>query len=127
LPQAFSGVVLGNEVLDAMPVHVVTRAAQGWMERGVTWSEQGFAWQPAPCTDELVRQIPAADTLPEGYVTEVHLVSLGFMGALGRMLSQGAGKDGRGSAAILIDYGFPAHEYYLAQRASGTLMCHYRH
>ncbi len=127
LPSAFSGVVLGNEVLDAMPVHVVMKTAQGWMERGVTWKEEGFAWKLAPCSDELVQQIPSANELPDGYVTEVHPVSLGFMDSLTRLLCRGAQEEKRGSAAILIDYGFPAREYYLDQRVSGTLMCHYRH
>ncbi len=127
LPTAFSGVVLGNEVLDAMPVHVVMKTAEGWMERGVTWEEERFAWKLAPCSDELVQQIPSANELPEGYVTEVHPISLGFMDSLARLLCKGAQEEQRGSAAILIDYGFPAREYYLDQRVSGTLMCHYRH
>jgi SAM-dependent MidA family methyltransferase len=67
-------------------------------------------------------QIPDADSLPDGYMSEVHGVACGFIASLAQML--GAGNAG---AAILLDYGFPAHEYYLDQRNAGTLMCHYRH
>ncbi|MBV8633123.1 MAG: SAM-dependent methyltransferase, partial [Burkholderiaceae bacterium] len=60
--------------------------------------------------------------LPEGYLTEVHPHAQAFMHSLGSMLTAGPG-----ACAILVDYGFPAAEYYLAQRSAGTLMCHYRH
>ena len=72
-------------------------------------------------------QIPDADALPLGYLTEVHPVGLGFMRSLADMLQAGQQLGGAGGAALLIDYGFPAHEFYLAQRDAGTLMCHYRH
>jgi len=70
----------------------------------------------------LAAQIPDAGSLPEGYLTEVHPRQCGFVRMLADMLALG----GRGMA-LLIDYGFPAREYYLAQRQMGTLMCHYRH
>jgi SAM-dependent MidA family methyltransferase len=60
--------------------------------------------------------------LPEGYLTEVHPRQCGFV----RMLSDVLKSGGRG-LALLIDYGFPAREYFLAQRQQGTVMCHYRH
>jgi SAM-dependent MidA family methyltransferase len=123
-------VVLGNEVLDAMPVHLVVKTAHGWRERGVGLADdagRGFAWRDRPCGAALVAQIPDADALPDGYLTEVHPQAAGFMHALGDMLTAGHVESGRGAAALLFDYGFPAHEYYLAQRAQGTLMCHYRH
>jgi SAM-dependent MidA family methyltransferase len=80
-----------------------------------------------PCAPSLIAQIPGADDLPVGYLTEVHPVATGFMNSLAAMLAAGHRDTGRGGAAMLIDYGFPAHEYYLEQRAQGTLMCHYRH
>jgi SAM-dependent MidA family methyltransferase len=129
-PQAFSGVVLGNEVLDAMPVHLVVRTPQGWHERGIGLADDnggGFLYSDRPCDPALAAQIPDADALPDGYLTEVHPQAAGFMRALGDMLAAGHAESGRGGAALLFDYGFPAHEYYLAQRAQGTLMCHYRH
>ena len=125
MPDAFSGVVLANEVLDAMPVELVTRTANGWMRQMVTVQEGAFAFVPAPLThalqEQLQRQVPDHEQLLEGYVTELHPVAAGFMGSLATMFAQGRG------AAILLDYGFPAHEYYLDQRLGGTLMCHYRH
>ena len=124
-PAAFSGVVLANEVLDAMPVQLVSKGAHGWQEQMVTVEEGAFALTPRPADPALVRriagQIPQADELPEGYLTEVHGIGCGFMASLAHMLKGGKG------AAILVDYGFPAHEYYVDQRSTGTLMCHYRH
>lgn len=126
-PPAFSGVVIGNEVLDAMPVHLVVKTERGWKERGIGLSEKTFVYRDRPCAPSLVAQIPDAGDLPPGYLTEVHPVAAGFMRSLGAMIGTGHHETGRGGAAILIDYGFPAHEYYLAQRSEGTLMCHYRH
>ncbi|HTH44985.1 MAG TPA: SAM-dependent methyltransferase [Oxalicibacterium sp.] len=126
-PPAFSGVVVGNEVLDAMPVSLVVKTAAGWLERGVTVRDGSFAFEDRACDPALIEQIPEADVLPVGYVTEVHPLAAGFMASLASMLTAGAEQSGKGSAAVLIDYGFPAHEYYLDQRHAGTLMCHYRH
>jgi SAM-dependent MidA family methyltransferase len=125
LPQTFDGVVLGNEVLDAMPVDMVTLTDTGWQALHVTVRDGAFAWEPvapdAALAAQIARQIPDQGTLPVGYVTEVHGAGCGFMATLGAMLSQGKG------AALLFDYGFPAREFYLGDRATGTLMCHYRH
>lgn len=127
MPEAFCGVVLGNEVLDAMPVNLLVRTAGGWAERGVEVSDAGFAFADRPCDAALAAQIPEPQALAPGYVTEVHPLAAGFMRSLGAMLRAGREREGRGGVALLIDYGFPAHEYYHPQRAQGTLMCHYRH
>ena len=125
MPDTFSGVVLANEVLDAMPVELVIRQDGEWLRQMVTVRDGAFAFVPAPLTAELAaqvaRQIPDAEQLPDGYLTEIHPVAEGFMASLAGMMKAGRG------AAILLDYGFPAHEYYLDQRMGGTLMCHYRH
>ena len=125
MPERFSGVVLANEVLDAMPVELVLNTAQGWRRQMVTIENGAFAFVQQPLDAELqaqlARQIPDHDQRPEGYLTEIHPVSDGFMRSLAAMFEGGKG------AAILLDYGFPAHEYYLDQRMGGTLMCHYRH
>lgn len=126
-PAAYSGVVIGNEVLDAMPVHLVVKTEQGWKERGIGLSSRKFVYRDRACESWLIDQIPEAEALPVGYLTEVHPVSIAFMNSLAAMLCAGYADSGHGGAAILIDYGFPAHEYYLAQRTHGTLMCHYRH
>ncbi|HWT72742.1 MAG TPA: SAM-dependent methyltransferase [Oxalicibacterium sp.] len=126
-PPAFSGVVVGNEVLDAMPVSLVVKTADGWLERGVAVRDGSFVFEDRACDPALIEQIPEADALPVGYVTEVHPQAAGFMASLASMLTAGAEQGGKGGAAVLIDYGFPAGEYYLDQRRAGTLMCHYRH
>jgi SAM-dependent MidA family methyltransferase len=125
-PAAFEGAVIGNEVLDAMPVSLVCKTPDGWSDLHVGWAGGRFMLVERPAGAEalarIAAQIPDAQQLPAGYVTELHGVASGFMATLARTLAAG-----RGGAAILLDYGFPAHEYYLPQRASGTLMCHYRH
>ena len=132
-PAHFSGVAIGNEVLDAMPVSLVVRTADGWQERGVGCAGDGsdaVVFADRPCDPSLIAQIPDADDLPLGYLTEVHPVAAGFMRSLAAMLRRTDGTDdgaGGGALALLIDYGFPGHEYYLGQRSQGTLMCHYRH
>lgn len=129
LPESFSGVVIGNEVLDAMPVELVLRGAEGWLQRGVGLSEADadggggqFIYIDRPAEPALIAQIPDAESLTVGHLTEVHPVAIGFMRSLGAML-----KAGQGGVALFFDYGFPAAEYYLQQRDQGTLMCHYRH
>ncbi len=125
-PPAFSGLVIGNEVLDAMPVHLLVRQGGSWHERGVSMgkgvADEAFCYVDRAADPALGSQIPDADSLPDGYLTEVNLQQYGFIRMLADML-----RAGEGGAALLIDYGFPASEYYLPQRAEGTLMCHYRH
>ncbi|WP_423680557.1 class I SAM-dependent methyltransferase [Undibacterium sp. WLHG33] len=133
MPAAFSGIVLGNEVLDAMPVDLVRKTADGWCEIGVALADDNdndaasLQYRERACDAEKCAQIPDANELPVGYLTEVHAVASGFMHSLAQMLNAGRAASGKGSAAILIDYGFPAHEYYHPQRNQGSLMCHYRH
>jgi len=123
MPASFSGLVLGNEVLDAMPVDLVKKTTAGWNEVGVGLAEDRLVWSERALQDDtLLAQIPDKDALPIGYLTEVHAVARGFMHSVSGMVSAS------GSGAVLwIDYGFPAAEYYLHQRDAGTLMCHYRH
>lgn len=129
MPERFSGVVLANEVLDAMPVELVIRTTHGWQRQMVTVENGAFAFVQQPLGPsleaQLAHQVPDCENRPEGYLTELHPVGAGFMRSLAAMFEDG--HDGKGGAAILIDYGFPAHEYYLDQRMGGTLMCHYRH
>jgi SAM-dependent MidA family methyltransferase len=125
-PVSFDGVVIANEVLDAMPVSLVRKTLDGWCELQVGIREGHFVFEAAPIAEplmaQILRQIPDVDSLPDGFMTEVHGVACGFMASLAQMLMAG-----NAGAAILLDYGFPAREYYLDQRVNGTLMCHYRH
>ena len=93
-PPAFSGVVIGNEVLDAMPVHLVVKTEHGWKERGIGLSDKNFVFRDRPCNPALIAQIPDADDLPVGYLTEVHPVAAGFMRTLAAMLA-GANHGGK--------------------------------
>jgi SAM-dependent MidA family methyltransferase len=124
-PDAFHGVVLANEVLDAMPVELVMKEGASWSRQYVTIAGGAFTLIPgqadAALLEQVARQIPEAAQLQDGYLTELHPVACGFMRSLAAMFQNGKG------AAILFDYGFPAHEYYFDERSSGTLMCHYRH
>ena len=124
-PETFCGVVLANEVLDAMPVELVRKTDAGWHQVMVTIEHGRFAFtERAPycaLAEHILRQIPDADTLPPGYLSEVHPLASAFMATLAQMLAGGSG------AALLFDYGFPAHEYYFDERVAGTVMCHYRH
>jgi len=126
LPDAFEGVVIGNEVLDAMPVRLVVRKLGAWHERGVVMLNDRFAFDDRPIVpDAQIELIDAAideanDDEPfADYVTETHEAALAFTKTVCTMLTCGA--------AFFIDYGFPRREFYHAQRATGTLMCHYRH
>ncbi len=120
LPERFEGVILANEVLDALPVALVRVQDGDTLELGVTAAadHEGFAWITRPADGELLRAA-ASLALPDEYTTEIHLAARGMVRSLGAILERGA--------AFLIDYGFPRAEYYHSQRASGTLMCHYRH
>lgn len=125
LPRRFSGLVLGNEVLDAMPAHLVTWRAGQLFERGVTIQDGRFAWSERTLTEgELLRQalaLPPAGFVSgdAAYTSEINLAAQGFVRSLGQMLEQGM--------VLMLDYGFGTSEYYHPQRSSGTLMCHYRH
>ncbi len=116
LPDAAHGVVVGNEVLDAMPVRLVAFDGERWLERGVVGDDGRFAWRDRPADISLPGEAAA---LPPGSVTELHAHATAFVATLAERLRTGA--------AFFIDYGFPAAEYYHPQRSGGTLMCHRGH
>ena len=115
LPDAMQGVVVGNEVLDAMPVQLLYFDGTRWFERGVVARGDGFAWGDRP----TALAPPFATALPPGTVTEIHPQAEAFIATLAERLTRGA--------AFFVDYGFPAAEYYHPQRSGGTLMCHRAH
>ena len=112
LPERFSGVVVGNEVLDAMPVKLLVRKGGQWHERGVG---PGPAWIDRP-TD---LRPPIAIPGEHDYLTEIHPHAEAFIRTLADRLERGA--------AFFLDYGFGEDEYYHPQRSMGTLMCHRGH
>jgi SAM-dependent MidA family methyltransferase len=122
LPKHLTGLVIGNEVLDALPVHLVThtREAAGTLyELGIGEESQQFVWRDMPLSQGSLFDAATALNLPEGYLTEINLAAPALVASLADALEVGA--------ILLLDYGFPQREYYHPQREHGTLMCHYRH
>jgi len=145
LPPQMQGVILGNEVLDAMPVQLLLRRSGVWYERGVALAgaaAEAGAGAPEPT---LLRQVQGAEAVPladaapafawadratdlrppleiagtHDYLCEIHPQAEAFIATLAERWQRGV--------AFFIDYGFPEAEYYHPQRSSGTLMCHRAH
>jgi SAM-dependent MidA family methyltransferase len=116
LPDVIEGVVIGNEVLDAMPVRLYARRDGVWHERGVSGA---FVFEDRPLAPAAVPPVLAAVPGDHAYVTETHDAAAAFVRTVCGALRRGV--------ALFADYGFPRPEYYHAQRTEGTLMCHYRH
>ncbi len=124
LPDAFEGVMLANEVVDAMPVHGFAIRQGRVVERCVRVADAGFEdFYREPASEDLLKAVQALCeaglALPEGYRSEVNLRAAPWVASLGRSLQRGV--------LFIIDYGYPRGEYYLPERDMGTLMCHYRH
>jgi SAM-dependent MidA family methyltransferase len=115
LPPVMRGVVLGNEVLDAMPVRLLALGSGGWSERGVAWRGDGFVFEDRPTS----ARPPADAPFVPGTVTEIHDQAQAFVRTLAHRLERGL--------LLFVDYGFPEAEYYHPQRTGGTLMCHRAH
>ena len=115
LPEQLRGVIVGNEVLDAMPVKLLHRVGGVWHERGVVASLMDFDFEDRP-TD---LRPPLAIGGAQDYLTEIHPQAQAFVRTISDRLQAGA--------AFLLDYGFPEAEYYHPQRHMGTLMCHRGH
>jgi len=126
LPEQLSGVVVGNEVLDAMPVQLLVRKSGVWHERGVVWNAD--APSPLQWEDRVTDLRPPMDVPGEhDYLTEIHSQAEAFVATLADRFKAGEAATGKGGAAFLIDYGFPESEYFHPQRSMGTLMCHQLH
>lgn len=141
LPERFDGLVLANELLDALPVHLVRWTDDAILERGVSLAEEAtnvaadaitpqqqahplasFVWQERPASGAVLgrAQALAGEGVPGGgYLSEIGLAAAAWTASWADLLGRGA--------LLLIDYGFPRREFYHPQRSEGTLMCHYRH
>lgn len=115
LPARLCGVLVGNEVLDAMPVQLLARVGGVWHERGVALHQGQLAWADRPTTLRPPLEIEG----PHDYLTEIHPQAEAFIRTLSDHLERGA--------VFLIDYGFGESEYYHPQRHMGTVMCHRAH
>lgn len=116
LPNSFSGVILGNEVLDALPVNCFTITANGIKERSVGVNNEGFHWK---LTEPTQTMAPWLDDIDYYYESEINLQLPAWLSALNQCLRQGA--------ILFFDYGYGRQEYYHPDRNTGTLMCHYQH
>jgi len=125
LPGGIRGVVIGNEVLDAMPAHRFRVQAGTLNECRVASHGEGFHWVEADCAGSVLAQHAESvlgtlgHALPDGYTSELAPARQDFISRLGECLEQGV--------ALLFDYGYARDEYYHPQRSSGTLRCFHRH
>ena len=122
--QPFTGVVLANEVMDALPVHRIVDRQGVLNELRVQWHTGGFTWLEVPAGPALNRQtqdikLQLRYPWPAVYTTEISMTLAPWLAALSDSLRQGV--------MLLIDYGYPRSEYYHPDRVDGTLLCHYRH
>ena len=118
------GVVLANEVVDAMPVHRFRICTSEVQECTIGSHEDRFRWRLAAAGSQLAAAVTRLgavlpERLPDGYTSEINLALPAWVASLASGLEAGV--------MLFIDYGFPRHEYYHPDRSQGTLMCHYRH
>jgi len=125
LPPTFRGLVLGNEVLDAMPVEVVRVTHDAVETAGVQFdaTRDAFEWSyraaPADLAATARAAVPAEALDDKGYITELGLEARAFTSTVASIVDRGV--------MLFIDYGFPAREFYHPERSMGTLRGHYRH
>ena len=119
LPENISGAVIGNEVLDALPVHLLHWTKGKIQEVGVSNKDHRFIWQDKPLETPALLEAVKNIQVPNDYLSEVSLTARGLVASLCERMDKGA--------LLFVDYGFGAQEYYHPQRSRGTLMCHYRH
>lgn len=124
LPEKFEGVVVANEVLDALPVERFVRQANTNLQSCVSVQDQEFVWSTVPASSRLNTAIAEIEadlegTLADGYTSEVSLAAPQLISDLARSFKRGA--------AFFFDYGVSRREYYAADRSEGWLRCHFRH
>lgn len=124
LPERFCGVVVANEVLDALPVERFVKRDREVMQLAVTTADHGFAWLERPAPDVLVAAVQNIEaelgvSLPDGYLSDVSLGVDPWLASLGRSIEHGF--------VFLFDYGVSQRDYYAADRSGGWLRCYFRH
>jgi len=120
LPETIDGAVVMNEVLDAIPPRLVARQGGRWLERGVAWRDGAPRFDERPLDDARLATLAAARFPADGdYASEVNPAAEALVTTIARRVASGA--------LVVVDYGFPRHEYYHSQRREGTLVGHYRH
>jgi SAM-dependent MidA family methyltransferase len=120
LPKDFSGVILANEVIDAIPCDTIIYQNGFWYSHGVAVENNKLVWKNGlPVEQNLLPETLLNGSFPEGYVTELHTPAIAWMHHVAKHLQSGL--------FLTFDYGFPEGEYYHSQRTEGTLMAHHRH
>jgi SAM-dependent MidA family methyltransferase len=120
LPARWRGMMIANEVLDAVPPHLVARQRGAWFERGVSLVDDRLALADRPLPTGALRDAAKTAFPADGdYVSEINPAAQALVRSLAERCDSGM--------LLIIDYGFPATEFYHPQRASGTLVAHYRH
>jgi SAM-dependent MidA family methyltransferase len=124
LPEGFTGIVVANEVLDAMPVERFVMRGGAVHALGVTWQLGRFEWSEARASGALTDAVRAIErdtgaAWPDGYASEINLGLGDWLAALAASLARGV--------LLFVDYGLPRREFYAAERRDGTLLCHFRH
>ena len=120
LPNDFKGVILANEVIDAIPCDAIIFQNGFWYWYGVTFKENALLWKAGkPVAQDLLPESLLSGNFSEGYVTELHIPANAWMHQVAKHLNTGL--------FLTFDYGFPESEYYHPQRLEGTLMAHHRH
>lgn len=119
LPQEFTGVIIANEVLDALPVHCFEVTPAGILERCVDIVDGQLSFISSPPTSNELSARVAALRLPIGYTSEINLNAINYTEQLSHCLRRGL--------ILLLDYGYGQHEYYHPERRNGTLTCFYQH
>lgn len=122
--QGFTGIILGNEVLDALPVERFVKTEAGIAQLGVSWNGTRFDWQTRAASGEFSARVEALQAELErpfltGYRSEYCQTLAPLLASLAGVLQRGV--------MLWLDYGLPRREYYHPERDQGTLRCHYRH
>lgn len=124
LPEEFRGVVLANEVLDALPVQRFRIRGLQVNQLGVTWQLGRLDWSEVradPALEAAVREIEfnLGEPFADGYTSEINLRLHPWIAGIAAAMREGV--------AFFIDYGLPRRQYYSGARRDGTLLCHFRH
>ena len=120
LPENYQGIILANEVIDAIPCDAIIFQNGFWYWHGVIFEDGKFAWKAGkPVEQNLLPESLLGGNFSEGYVTELHTPANAWMHQVAKHLETGL--------FLTFDYGFPESEYYHPQRLEGTLMAHHRH
>ncbi len=124
LPEDFTGIVVANEVLDALPVERFVVRGGVVNALGVTSQLGRLEWSEARASAALADAVRGVErdmdaTWPDGYTSEINLGLADWLAALAASVRRGV--------LLFVDYGLPRREFYAAERSDGTLLCHFRH